>query len=200
MRSNNRMQILKEPLALVESAPSRPIPRDDNPHVSDIDDDTDLEEAEEKPAVSELQEIASDDLEAANHGPDDALGLYLRQMGAIPLLNRANEIEVAQRLERARGRFRVAALRCGFILRRALSMFEKIHAGQMAFDPNVDVISTLNLQREQILARLPQHTATLRKLLKQDDEDFAKGLLSIRRPKSRTGSIADWPEPRKCRV
>jgi RNA polymerase primary sigma factor len=125
MRSNNRMEILKEPLVLVESTPLRAIPRDDDRHASEIDDadDTDLDEEEEKPAVPELQEIAADELESANHGPDDALGLYLRQMGAIPLLNRANEIEVAQRLERARNRFRVGSLRCGFILRRALTMF-----------------------------------------------------------------------------
>src|SRR5262245_9878109 len=43
-------------------------------------------------------------------GPDDALGLYLRQMGAIPLLNRQQELDLARRLERARTRYRRAAL------------------------------------------------------------------------------------------
>ena len=28
-------------------------------------------------------------------GPDDVLGLYLKQMGAIPLLNREKELELA---------------------------------------------------------------------------------------------------------
>jgi len=32
-------------------------------------------------------------------GADDALGLYLRQMGAIPLLNRQQELALAQRLD-----------------------------------------------------------------------------------------------------
>jgi len=44
------------------------------------------------------------------NSPDDALGLYLRQMGAIPLLNRDQELTLARRLERLRGRFRRAAL------------------------------------------------------------------------------------------
>src|SRR5205085_2663603 len=40
--------------------------------------------------------------------PDDALGLYLRQMGAIPLLSRAQELTLARRLEHTRRRFRRA--------------------------------------------------------------------------------------------
>src|SRR5689334_10421320 len=43
-------------------------------------------------------------------GPDDALGLYLKQMGAIPLLNRNKELEMAERLERDRARFRRSVL------------------------------------------------------------------------------------------
>src|SRR5207302_491788 len=112
----------------------------------------------------------------SGQGADDALGLYLRQMGAIPLLNRANEIEVATRLERARDRFRFAAMRCGFITNKALRVFERINAGQLALDPNIDVVSTANLKREQILARLPQHIPTLQKLLKKDEEEFAAAL------------------------
>src|SRR5262249_58219833 len=41
---------------------------------------------------------------------DDALALYLRQMGAIPMLNRKQEPELAVRLEAARKRYRHAAL------------------------------------------------------------------------------------------
>ena len=48
--------------------------------------------------------------EEDNHGADDALGLYLRQMGAIPLLNRQQELALAERLELHRRRYRHAAL------------------------------------------------------------------------------------------
>jgi RNA polymerase primary sigma factor len=160
--------------------------RPEDAHAPEIDDEVDeLDAEEEEPDEPELREIAAEELEASGHGPDDALGLYLRQMGAIPLLNRANEIEVAQRLERARNRFRTAALRCAAIVRRALTMFQRIHAGQLALDPNIDVISTAGLKREQILARLPQHIVTLRRLLKQEDEDFARSLLIDNRDEAR---------------
>jgi RNA polymerase primary sigma factor len=140
------------------------------------EEDDEADEGADEPDEPELREIATEEAEEAGHGPDDALGLYLRQMGAIPLLKRADEIEVAQRLERSRNFFRVAAMRRGAILRRAVLMFERIHAGQLALDPNIDVVSTAGLKREQILARLPQHLATLRRLLKQEDDDFAKSL------------------------
>src|SRR5437667_9744720 len=61
------------------------------------------EDAEEAAAAAE--EHADED-----SGPDDALGLYLRQMGAIPLLSRPQELALAQKLERARQRYRRAAL------------------------------------------------------------------------------------------
>jgi RNA polymerase primary sigma factor len=134
------------------------------------DDDTD----ELEPAEPELREIA-EEMETSSVS-DDALGLYLRQMGAIPLLKRADEIEVATRLERARDRFRIATLRCTFIVHRALRLFERINAGQLALDPNIDVISTAGLKREQILARLPLHIPTLQRLLKKEEEEFAAAL------------------------
>lgn len=141
---------------------------------ADADTDADEDEDEVEPAEPELREIAEE--QESGQGADDALGLYLRQMGAIPLLNRTDEIEVATRLERARDRFRFAAMRCPFIANKALRLFERINAGQMALDPNIDVVSTANLKREQILARLPQHIPTLQKLLKKDEEEFAADL------------------------
>ena len=53
---------------------------------------------DEEPAAAEV-------LEEGHQAPDDTLGLYLRQMGAIPLLSRQEELALAQRLERLRCRF-----------------------------------------------------------------------------------------------
>ena len=145
--------------------------------VDDDDDDTELEEtAVRAPIDRDLHEIVAEEAESGQ-SPDDALGLYLRQMGAIPLLNRTNEIEVAVRLEKARDRFRMAALRNRLIIRKAVALFEKIEAGQTPLDPNIDIVSTANLKRDQILARLPGHLRTLRSLLKRDEDDFYRGLL-----------------------
>src|SRR5258708_159223 len=75
----------------------------DSEEADDIDtDDTELAEPV---ALEEIDEVSSS-------GADDALGLYLRQMGSIPLLKRPDEVRVAKRLEHARNRFRSAALQC----------------------------------------------------------------------------------------
>ncbi|HJZ93798.1 MAG TPA: sigma-70 family RNA polymerase sigma factor [Gemmataceae bacterium] len=124
---------------------------------------------------AELNPAEIEELESAR-GADDTLGLYLRQMGSIPMLKRPAEIEVATRLERVRDRFRFAALRSTFVLNRAYGTFAAVQAGQLAFDPQVDVITTANLRRDQILRRLPLHLPTLEKVLREEREQFPLGL------------------------
>lgn len=106
------------------------------------------------------------------HAPDDALGLYLRQMGAIPLLTRPQELALAVQLESQRWRFRHAALTCWRTLARVVETFERVQAGQLALDPTIDVVNTLGLTRENILKRMPHHLPTLRHLLKGGAADF----------------------------
>src|SRR5207253_467004 len=71
-------------------------------------------------------------------GPDDALGLYLRQMGAIPLLTREQELNLARRLERARTRYRRAALASWRTVAMTLATFDAVLAGELAVDPTID--------------------------------------------------------------
>src|SRR4051812_11190101 len=59
-------------------------------------------------------------------GSDDALGLYLKQMGSIPLLKRDQELSLAQRLEATRARFRRAILFYAPVLNRVFNLFEEI--------------------------------------------------------------------------
>jgi RNA polymerase primary sigma factor len=110
--------------------------------------------------------------EPEGSAPDDALGLYLRQMGAIPLLSRAEELALARRLEEQRTRYRRAALLNWGVLRHVVDTFQRIHAGQLPIDPNIDVVTTLDLSRDQILARLPYNLATLRNLLETGAATF----------------------------
>jgi RNA polymerase primary sigma factor len=133
--------------------------------------------------------------EESSRGADDTLGLYLRQMGSIPMLKRPAEIEVASRLERVRNRFRFAALRSVFILHRAYHTFEAVQAGQLAFDPQVDVITTANLRRDQILKRLPLHLPTLDRVLREEREQYPAGL-TITSPKE----LAEWRRARWRRM
>jgi RNA polymerase primary sigma factor len=140
------------------------------------------DDAEDRPSASEDQQDDESDSYSAHaaegkdndelSGPDDALGLYLRQMGAIPLLNRQQELDLARRLERARTRYRRAALANWRTVSMTLATFDCVEAGQLAVDPTIDVVTTLGLSREQILARMPHNLRTLRRLLDAADRDF----------------------------
>src|SRR6478609_5404009 len=81
---------------------------------AELDEDQDDEDDGEDTAIEERQQAGHQEEAPAEEdyasGPDDALGLYLRQMGSIPLLNRQRELDLAQRLEYHRNRFRSATL------------------------------------------------------------------------------------------
>ncbi|MBA4190859.1 MAG: RNA polymerase subunit sigma-70 [Planctomycetaceae bacterium] len=165
---------------------------------SPADDDTALEVEGFGVASEEPEPVAEDEYTG---GPDDALGLYLRQMGAIPLLNKEKELALARKLEHHRNRFRNTALLCPHVLARVLEKFEQIAAGQTPIDPNVDVYSSeeLKLTRAQILARLSKNLGTLTTLIDQESRVFAAGIRD-----EYDGSLSEWKRDRfhrlaKCR-
>jgi RNA polymerase primary sigma factor len=128
---------------------------------------------EERPMlVDELPAEEAEEADEDAHAPDDALGLYLRQMGAIPLLTREQELALAMQLEMRRRRYRHAALSCRRTLLRVVETFERVQRGQLALDPTIDVVNTLGLTRENILKRMPHHLPTLRSTLSRADRDF----------------------------
>jgi len=162
------------------------------------DDDTALEVEGFGASSEEPEPVAEDEYTG---GPDDALGLYLRQMGAIPLLNKEKELALARKLEHHRNRFRNASLLCPHVLARVSEKFEQIAAGQTPIDPNVDVYSSeeLKLTRAQILARLAKNLATLATLLDQESKVFSAGVRD-----EFAGSVSAWKRDRfhrlsKCR-
>jgi RNA polymerase primary sigma factor len=153
-----------------EEAESRAEPAQEPPLVEDLDADDDVDEEAEPEAAAEAEG------ESHGGGADDALGLYLRQMGAIPLLNREQELALARRLENARRRFRQSALSSAHILNRVLQTFEAVQDGRLAVDPVIDVITSLGLSRERILNRMPYNVRTLRRVLKTFGNEFPEAL------------------------
>jgi RNA polymerase primary sigma factor len=115
---------------------------------------------------------AAEEAETGLTGPDDALGLYLRQMGSIPLLSRDQELTLARKLESARRRYRRAALFNWITLGRVIDMFHNVLAGQLAIDPHIDVVNSLGLTRDHILARMPLNMKTLTRLKNRAAADF----------------------------
>ncbi len=120
--------------------------------------------AEEAPAAD------GDEGDAGN----DALSVYLRQMGAIPLLSRAEEVELTSRLDRLRQRYRRAALWNWAVIARVVDTFTQIEQGRLSLERTVDVMSTLDLTWESIRGRLAGHLTRLRRLLSEARADWAR--------------------------
>ena len=129
-------------------------------------------------------------------GADDALGLYLRQMGAIPLLKKDEERSMAEALDAKRTEFRKAAFGYAWIVERAVEKFEAFQGGKSPIDPMIDVYSepAMKLSRENILARMKPNIATLKELLDEERQAFAKLL----KPESAASSA--WQTRRTWRL
>ncbi len=87
---------LEEAFAALMSA-GIPYIEDETPLDGPVEDDLD-EEVDEK--EEEDSTISLDDLE--NIDTDDTIGLYLKEVSRVPLLNAEEEVELAQRIERGR--------------------------------------------------------------------------------------------------
>jgi len=129
--------------------------------------------AEEEHEVFPIPEVLEEEVAAPGTGVDDALGLYLKQMGSIPLLSRDRELALAKHLENSRSRYRRAVLFNWVVLRKVYEKFQEIKAGTTPIDPHIDVINSLGLTRESILARLPVNLRMLGKTLQNAAGDFA---------------------------
>ena len=103
---------------------------------------------------------------------DDALTLYLKQMGSIPLLKPEQEKALTEELEVARQRYRRAALHNWGVIEHVISTFEQIGKGKQALDRSIDVVAGLGLTSEVIRRRLPRHLPALRRLLEEARADF----------------------------
>jgi RNA polymerase primary sigma factor len=115
---------------------------------------------------------------------DDTLGVYLQQMGAVSLLSRQEELELAGRLERARRRYRHAALCNWSVLARVVETFEQIRVGQLSLERTIDVVPSQGLDAERVRARLAGHLAKLRRLVEEASAGFVR-FLGSRTPAAR---------------
>ena len=93
-------------------------------------------------------------------------------MGEIPLLTREQEINLAKRIEITRKRFRGKVLECHFALALVVDVLKKVNDGELPFDRTVKVSVTENLEKDQILGRMPHNLATLVHLMECNVRDF----------------------------
>lgn len=113
-----------------------------------------------------------DDDEESSRRIDDPVRMYLTQMGEIPLLTREQEIALAKKIEVTRKRFRRKVLECDYALRTVVTVLQQVHEGDLPFDRTVKVSITEDLEKSQILGRMPHDLATLNHLMDENVREF----------------------------
>ena len=103
---------------------------------------------------------------------DDPVRMYLTQMGEIDLLSRDKEIALARKIEVTRRRFRRKVLECDYALRTVFDTLKRVQTGDLPFDRTIKVSQTENLEKDQILQRMPHNLRTLDPLMEQNVDDF----------------------------
>ena len=147
--------------------------------------DDEPEDAVDEPDDEE-GELTPEDLDEISRRIDDPVRMYLTQMGEIPLLTRDQEIGLAKKIEITRKRFRRKVLECDFAMKLVVDVLRKVNDGELPFDRTVKVSVTENLEKDQILGRMPLNLATLDHLMALNIHDFrnflrAKGDKASRR-------------------
>ena len=66
--------------------------------------------------------------------PDDSVRRYLREIGSVPLLTRAQEVDLARRMERGRVRRERAISRSALVQQRVIELLAQIGAGTVELD------------------------------------------------------------------
>ncbi len=169
--------------ALLDGLEDEALSRADDPldladDVVDALDEVDLDHAElteEDGQDPDLDVSAEELLEEAAEGDawsDDPVRMYLTQMGEIPLLSRQEEVKLARQIERTRAHFRRRVLECDYVMQAAFKVLKRVQSGELPFDRTVQVSVTDQLEKHQILGRLPHNLRTLETLLKRNRRDY----------------------------
>jgi len=154
----------------------------------ELEDEDDLAEVEteEEQREPEVEDIAAEELIEtvdAESWSDDPVRMYLTQMGEIPLLTRQQEISLAKEIEITRAKFRRKLLECDYVIQSAVKVLRRVASNDLPFDRTVQVSVTDQLEKDQILGRLPHNLKTLDVLLKRNRRDY-RIALSKKRPKT----------------
>src|SRR5262245_58176386 len=163
----------------------------------DLDDEPD-DDLVEEPLEDEEAELTSEDLDEISRRIDDPVRMYLTQMGEIPLLTREQEINLAKRIEITRKRFRRKVLECHFALALVVDVLKKVNEGELPFDRTVKVSVTENLEKDQILGRMPHNLVTLVHLMECNVRDF-KAFVRERDRAARRALMANLKR-RRCKA
>ena len=94
----------------------------------------DLEKEQEKQREAKEVETHSRRSEGS---PDDPVRMYLKQMGAVPVLTREQEVEISKRIEKAQDHIESIIMRFRFAASEAISIGQYLLNGKERFDKSI---------------------------------------------------------------
>jgi RNA polymerase primary sigma factor len=97
-----------------------------------------LEDLSSDLTADEFEEAAATPEEESTY-TDDPVRTYLREMGAISLLTRQGEVELARRMERGKLRVRKVLSRSAIVQRMVLAMVGEVRRGDVSVDELIDI-------------------------------------------------------------
>jgi RNA polymerase primary sigma factor len=123
--------------------------------------------------LQELGEGAEEGVSASGR-VEDPIRTYLAQMGAIPLLSRAEEIRLAKKIETTRIIFRRRCFECDYLAQQAVDVLRLVAGGDLPFDRTIRVSTADAQARQRITARMEQNLDTVQRLLDRNRADWER--------------------------
>jgi RNA polymerase primary sigma factor len=121
---------------------------------------------------------------------DDPVRVYLREMGAVPLLTREGEVDLARRMERGKLRMQKAISRSALVQRVVVDLAEQLKRATLELEIVVDLGDVeegtpADLKVRSDAARLFSEVAVLYKKLVQLQEKVDATPIANKRPRKR---------------
>ncbi len=171
-RTEDALELVEDPVEVLEA--------DDDLDGVVLEDDEEHDPELDANADDLFAEVTDDE-----SWSDDPVRMYLTQMGEISLLTRQQEVALAKQIELTRARFRHKVLECDYVMQTAVKVLRRVHEGELPFDRTVQVSVTDQLEKHQILGRLPHNLRTLETLLKRNKRDYNLATSKSRSPAER---------------
>jgi RNA polymerase primary sigma factor len=121
---------------------------------------------------------------------DDPVRVYLREMGAVPLLTREGEVDLARRMERGKLRMQKAISRSALVQHVVVEISEQLKKGALELDGvadlgDVEEGTPADVKVRQDASRLFAEVSILEKKLQQIEDKYAAVPLASKKPRKR---------------
>jgi RNA polymerase primary sigma factor len=121
---------------------------------------------------------------------DDPVRVYLREMGAVPLLTREGEVDLARRMERGKLRMQKAISRSPLVQHAGVELSEQLRKGAVELDSLVDIGdveegSPADLKKRAELQKLFADVTTVHKKMQQLSDKVELTPVTNKKPRKR---------------